>query len=628
MKKFLSTSVLLCITSLVYAASANDEGKEFAKSMLEGNLKDISNSLNTNQVPNYQENVPEKNLTHDQLESKAYEKLSTDQASKDNANMLINRQTYKLDTKNDPLIKNYRNIEQGAAELIASNYTGCTNVKYGADSTLSNLTKSCKVSIQQTREFDCTATYYNQCMNPKAGIPNTITGNDIKVVSQQSSTLHFQDNGNGNFSFRSDRRYTGCGWFIDEIQFEAKDASAIKKLVLSNFSYDDGFWIDINGEQVFSIIGSQVNPPNNNWSCEQNREWQYSAPIDLTSKVRKGLNVIRIRNIVGDQGDISFNMKIERVEACDINESYKRTCSVAGANPLAALLQSKTCKNYIINKEGKQVCGTFEEKYKTSGDPFKVETEESSCSTIRESGCFETKTECVKELGGVCIEKRKLFSCNSTNAAKSVSVCGSQLICPDGNCTSDVGRDQVDATADFKEAATKLETAGQLVKEITTDKLSIFKGTGRKCTDKALGFSNCCKDSGWGMDIGLAQCSSDEKELGLSRQTARAHFVGSYSKGTIIKTKYQSFCTFPSKLTRILVEQGRAQLGWGWGSPENPDCSGFTLQQIESLDFNKMDLSEFYNDVMDKANNGTTPSNADAVDRIKESLNNRFGGNN
>ncbi|MDR8346240.1 conjugal transfer protein TraN, partial [Acinetobacter baumannii] len=78
---------------------------------------------------------------------------------------LINRQTYKLDTKNDPLIKNYRNIEQGAAELIASNYAGCTNVKYGADSALSNVTKSCKVSIQQTREFDCTATYYNQCMN-------------------------------------------------------------------------------------------------------------------------------------------------------------------------------------------------------------------------------------------------------------------------------------------------------------------------------------------------------------------------------------------------------------------------------------------------------------------------------
>ncbi|MDR8320632.1 conjugal transfer protein TraN, partial [Acinetobacter baumannii] len=90
------------------------------------------------------------------------------------------------------------------------------------------------------------------------------------------------------------------------------------------------FWIDINGEQVFSIIGSHVNPTNNNWSCEQNREWQYTAPIDLTSKVRKGLNVIRIRNVVGDQGDISFNMKIERVEPCDINESYKRTCSVAG----------------------------------------------------------------------------------------------------------------------------------------------------------------------------------------------------------------------------------------------------------------------------------------------------------
>jgi conjugal transfer mating pair stabilization protein TraN len=61
------------------------------------------------------------------------------------------------------------------------------------------------------------------------------------------------------------------------------------------------------------------------------------------------------------------------------------------------------------------------------------------------------------------------------------------------------------------------ETAGQLVKEITTDKLSNFKGAGRKYKDAALGFPNCCKDSGWGMDIGLAQCTSDEKELGIAK---------------------------------------------------------------------------------------------------------------
>lgn len=627
-KKMIAINIgFLCVASYVFAAGANDEGKDFAKNMLNTNLKEISSSANTSQVPNYSSNVPEKNLKHDQLESKAYEKLTNDSTSKENTNMIINRQQYKLDSNNDPLIKNYRNIEQGAAELIASNYTGCTSVKYGADSELSNTTRSCGVNVELKNEFTCTATYYNQCTNPKAGIPNTMTGNDIKIVSLQSNKLYLTDNGNGNFRFTSPSRKGGCDWFVDEIHFEAKDAGAIKKLVISALNYDDGVWIEINGEQVFSAIGSWINPTGN-WKCEQNRSWNYDTPIDLTSKVRKGLNVIKIRNVVADRGDVSFNLKIDRVESCDLEESFKRTCNVAGANPLNALLKSKICKKYVTNKEGVSVCGTFEEVYKTTGDPFKVETEDSSCSAIRSAGCFESKTECVKSFGGVCIEKRKVFSCNTNSSAKNVSVCGSQLICPDGKCTSDIGQTQEDGTADFKEAATKLETAGQLVKEITTDKLSIFKGSGRKCKDAALGFSNCCKDSGWGMDIGLAQCTSDEKELGIAKQTARTHFVGNYSTGSLIKTKYKSYCTFPSKLTRIIVEQGRAQMGKGWGSAKSPDCSGFTLQQIESLDFNKMDLSEFYSDVMDKAQNGTTPSSKQAEDKIKESLQNRFGGGN
>lgn len=616
---------LLCVASYVFAAGANDEGKEFAKSMLNTNLKQIANSANTSQVPNYSANPPEKNLKHDQLESKAYEKLTNDSVSKENTNMIINRQQYKLDGVNDPLFKNYRNIEQGAADLIASNYKGCTNVKYGADSELSNTTKSCNVKVKLTNNFTCTATYYNQCTNPKSGIPNTITGNEIRIISQQSNKLALIDNGNGDFWFHSPSRSAGCSWFVDEIHFDAKDIGSIKKLVLSNLNYDDGVWIEINGEQVFSAIGSWINPTGN-WKCEQNRTWTYSTPIDLTEKVRKGTNVIKIRNVVADKGKVAFSLKIDRVESCDLEESYKRTCNIAGANPMNALLKSKTCKSYITNKEGVKVCGTFEENYQTTGDPFKIETEDSSCGVIRASGCFESKTECVRTLAGVCIEKKKIFSCNQNSAAKNIAVCGSQLICPDGKCTADIGQTQEDGTEDFKEAATKLETAGQLVKEITTDKLSIFKGAGRKCKDAALGFSNCCKDSGWGVDIGLAQCTSDEKELGIAKQTGRAHYVGSYSTGSLIKTKYKSYCTFPSKLSRILVEQGRAQLGKGWGSARNPDCSGFTLQQIEGLDFNKMNLSEFYSDVMHKAENGTTPSNKQAEDRIKESLQNRFGG--
>ncbi|MBN8507299.1 MAG: type-F conjugative transfer system mating-pair stabilization protein TraN [Burkholderiales bacterium] len=55
-----------------------------------------------------------------------------------------------------------------------------------------------------------------------------------------------------------------------------------------------------------------------------------------------------------------------------------------------------------------------------------------------------------------------------------------------------------------------------------------------------------------------------------------------------------SKCCFNSVLARIVNEQGRAQVGKGWGTAQDPDCSGFSVAQLQTLDFAAMDLSEFY----------------------------------
>ena len=55
-----------------------------------------------------------------------------------------------------------------------------------------------------------------------------------------------------------------------------------------------------------------------------------------------------------------------------------------------------------------------------------------------------------------------------------------------------------------------------------------------------------------------------------------------------------SKCCFNSVLARLVNEQGRAQLGMGWGAPQNPACGGFSVAQLQALDFSRFDLSEFY----------------------------------
>ncbi len=101
---------------------------------------------------------------------------------------------------------------------------------------------------------------------------------------------------------------------------------------------------------------------------------------------------------------------------------------------------------------------------------------------------------------------------------------------------------------------------------------------------------------------GLLSCEQAEQVLALKRDNRLCHGVGSYCSvkvpilGICIETT-QSYCCFNSRLARILNEQGRAQLGRGWGGAQSPDCRGFTLAQLQSLDFARMDLSEFYAEI-------------------------------
>ena len=81
--------------------------------------------------------------------------------------------------------------------------------------------------------------------------------------------------------------------------------------------------------------------------------------------------------------------------------------------------------------------------------------------------------------------------------------------------------------------------------------------------------------------------------------------VGTYcvERESITRTcirKKTVFCCFGSKFAKLLQEQGKPQLGQNFGSPESPNCRGFTADELSKIDFSKLDLSEIVDDVMDK----------------------------
>lgn len=114
----------------------------------------------------------------------------------------------------------------------------------------------------------------------------------------------------------------------------------------------------------------------------------------------------------------------------------------------------------------------------------------------------------------------------------------------------------------------------------------------------------------WSLAIGavfyialeLASCNADEGRLAMKEGTGLCHTVGNWCSSCIrilgacvsCIEHTTSKCCFNSLLARLINEQGRQQLAKSWGPARQPDCSGFSIPELQRLNFAAMDLSEFY----------------------------------
>ncbi len=170
--------------------------------------------------------------------------------------------------------------------------------------------------------------------------------------------------------------------------------------------------------------------------------------------------------------------------------------------------------------------------------------------------------------------------------------CGSVRWCVGADC----GSTQPQANTGFAEATTRLNMAVEMGgEEFDRESLRIFTGKRRACHIHYGGLANCCKNTG--LLVGLANCSASERELAEERNAGNTHYLGRYCSKRIFGVcirRSRAWCVFSSKLGRILHQQARPQLGIGWSS-----CRGFTVAEIERIDFAALDLSEFTENLMD-----------------------------
>lgn len=90
-------------------------------------------------------------------------------------------------------------------------------------------------------------------------------------------------------------------------------------------------------------------------------------------------------------------------------------------------------------------------------------------------------------------------------------------------------------------------------------------------------------------------CHESELKLGIERKLGKCTFVGSYCSDRVLFyciTKKESYCCYNTPLARIIMEQARRQLG-GFGSKKHPNCQGLTPQEMQSVNWDAIDLTEW-----------------------------------
>lgn len=128
------------------------------------------------------------------------------------------------------------------------------------------------------------------------------------------------------------------------------------------------------------------------------------------------------------------------------------------------------------------------------------------------------------------------------------------------------------------------------------------------------------------IDFLLTSCDSQDMEVGMLRGSGMCVEVGSYCSSKILGIcvqKSRSHCCFNTKLGRIIQEQGRPQLksfADGWGPVKTPNCRGFTPEEFQALDFSRMDLSEYYNEIEARAQADIQIDMKDRIDAYTQAI--------
>lgn len=602
MKKQLIPGILLLATAVsVLASPQYDEAAKYAGSVKEQGMNVMKGTDPATTIPGYTAKPDESGYyggttatSNPDLENTGNSEMHNGDAGKTIMDVIKNRPKDLIST-DAPFISGSLDIEDKAETIMSGTDTQCKDVN--VDKTqITNYTCERTPAVQLT----CTRT-------ATAGGGHEEDSTEIKQVVIQSQGIAFAS---------SDAGYTGT--WISPLTGRVVTASATyswnKHLAFSNsnwfmrvttpfglISMDDytgspalssGAQLTKGAGMVFSIRTRNNQPAMDYIWKNSNMRYSFTLTLRVAVPVKKWVpDVVWSENCPFDKTDQVL------INSVCTDPGGDRTFTVNG-------------ENYVLHSDCWQYTDTYVSQSADNG----------TCNDYMQNpACTVGSTTCPDSLNGTCLREQVVFSCEK-KVSGSAQLCGGELVCTDGSCDQlDDGRSNSFQSAVSGLAA--LAAAGKDIAALNGVNVSAFTGEGHSCRKAMAGFSNCCKNSGWGNDAGLASCNSEEKALAEARKRKLSIYIGSYCAHRVLGVcmeKKEGYCQFESKLAKIVQDQGRrGQLGIGFGSGDSPDCRGLTVDELKRLKFDQINFADFYDDL----ENGTTlPADQELLDRVKEQI--------
>ena len=590
----------------------------------QSSVENLSTQQDTSTVPGYQgTDIPETQYGNNPMamEDEARVQVNQNDTGSFVSDSTVNRPQYQFDRETDPLLTRSDAIQDDPQSLtgsIEAEYSGCQSTTV---STPAEYSEQVCTEWRETELHNCTETLQLSCERPVE-----CDAGGIQLHTMQSDMRWDYTYPILTLGTIGDNIWGGyCAIYDRSTTFTIEDIDKVAEFTLIQAGFDDWIRITVNGtvvrvgpyggdrlevvnRELFSGYTYQVVQYNatQTGGCELSTSWNQTLNIDIKPYLQTGSNTIDMRVIVAGGGEGWMKFRATQYCDCQWRENWASTCDALESEVANGLCAQPTriCTQPGETREidGIDVyrdCWAYESTYECAAPST---TEEDYCQELRDQGCTQIGSRCTGTMpNGLCESYEQVYQCEtSPGTSTEVMDCGGQTMCMDGGCFDT----SYEPSNDFGQAAASIGAVSEAGEDFDVNADEIFKGEDLRCSKAILGFSNCCKIDGWGQDIGLDKCSSNEQRLALSRKGGLCHYVGSYCSNRNLfgcTSRKETYCCFKSKLARIIHEQGRVQLGIGWGSAQNPNCDGITIEQLQSLDFSQIDFSEFYADAMDKA---------------------------